>query len=94
MKSKELLIRTLEEKPELNEKHVMENKESDENLMSKKNPADLISKSNLLIQTHVEEGTAMTGYKEAEINQEESNKELEIEVSTEMLAPVKILTWI
>ena len=51
MKSKELLIRTLEEKPELNEKHVMENKESDENLMSKKNPADLISKSNLLIQT-------------------------------------------
>ena len=36
MKSKELLIRTLEEKPELNEKHVMENKESDKNLMSKK----------------------------------------------------------
>ena len=92
MKSKELLIRTLEEK---NESKVLTNgkrKENDEsaenppnkeNSMSKQIPADLISKPNLLIQTHIEEGTGMTGYKEAEIYQEEGNKELEMEGLTE-----------
>ena len=62
-----------------------ENPQNKENSLSKQIPADLISKPNLLIQTHIEEGTGMTGYKDAEIYQEEGNKELEMEGLTEIV---------